>query len=266
MTGEGVEKEQVDSKNLKVAKRGRGIYLLPNLLTTAGLFAGFFGVVSALRGDFAGAAVAVLVAMVLDGFDGRIARMTNTASAFGAEYDSMADMVSFGVAPALIVYQWSLSSMTQAGFGQLGWVAAFLYVACAALRLARFNVQVAVADKRFFQGLASPSAAAIMILMVWVSEDVGIAGSDLHIPAVLVTMASGLLMVSNFAYYSFKDIGTNRRVPFVAIIVLVFVFVFTSLDPPKILLLGFSLYASSGPLWAAWRWLRKRRRQQEQTS
>lgn len=264
MTEPAAENEHVDTKHLKVAKRGRGIYLLPNLLTTAGLFAGFFGVISALRGDFAGAAVAVLVAMVLDGFDGRIARMTNTASAFGAEYDSMADMVSFGVAPALIVYQWSLSSMTQAGFGQLGWVAAFLYVACAALRLARFNVQVAVADKRFFQGLASPSAAAIMILMVWVAEDVGSAGADLHILAVLVTMASGLLMVSNFAYYSFKDIGTNKRVPFVAIIVLVFVFVFTSLDPPKILLLGFTLYALSGPLWAAWRWMRKRRRQQEQ--
>ncbi len=251
-----------DPKTAKIEKRGRGIYLLPNLFTTSALFAGFYGIIAALNGRYSEAAVAVLVAMILDSLDGRIARMTHTTSAFGAEYDSMSDMVSFGIAPALIVYEWSLASMGRAGFGQLGWVAAFLYSACAALRLARFNVQVGIADKRFFQGLASPSAAALMILMVWVSEDLGIKGSEVHLLAVFVTIASGLLMVSNFTYYSFKDFGTHKRVPFVAILVLVFIFVFTSLDPPKILLLGFTLYALSGPGWAIFRRFRKRSRKQ----
>ncbi|MCB1756459.1 MAG: CDP-diacylglycerol--serine O-phosphatidyltransferase [Gammaproteobacteria bacterium] len=251
-----------DPKTLIVEKRGRGIYLLPNAFTTAALFAGFYGVVAALNSRFEVAAIAVLFAMVLDALDGRIARMTNTTSAFGAEYDSMADMVSFGIAPSLIVYEWSLSSMSRAGFGQLGWVAAFLYTACAALRLARFNVQVGIADKRFFQGLASPSAAALMILMVWVSADVGISGADMHLLAVFVTIASGLLMVSNFTYYSFKEFGSRKRVPFMAMLILVFIFVFTSLDPPKILLLGFSVYALSGPGYAIFRWFRKRSRKQ----
>lgn len=249
-------------KTLIVEKRGRGIYLLPNAFTTSALFAGFYGMIAALNGRFEVAAIAVLIAMILDSLDGRIARMTNTTSAFGAEYDSMSDMVSFGLAPSLIVYEWSLSTMTRAGFGQLGWVAAFLYTACAALRLARFNVQVGIADKRFFQGLASPSAAALMILMVWVSDDMGVNGSDLHLLAACVTIISGLLMVSNFTYYSFKEFGTRKRVPFVALLVLVFIFVFTSLDPPKILLLGFSLYALSGPGYAAFRWFRKRSRKQ----
>jgi len=193
--------------NDKLIKRGRGIYLLPNLFTTAALFSGFYGIISALNAEFSTAAVAVLIAMILDGLDGRVARMTNTSTAFGAEYDSMSDMVSFGIAPSIIMYEWSLSSMGAAGFGQLGWVAAFLYTACAALRLARFNVQVGVADKRFFQGLASPAAAALMILVVWVSEDVGIKGDNIHLFAVVLTIIVGLLMVSNFTYYSFKDFG-----------------------------------------------------------
>lgn len=251
-----------DPKSMIIEKRGRGIYLLPNLFTTSALFAGFFGIVSALDGRFSDASVAILVAMILDTLDGRIARMTNTTSAFGAEYDSMADMVSFGVAPAIIVYQWSLVSMGKAGFGQLGWVAAFLYTACAALRLARFNVQVGVADKRFFQGLASPAAAALMILMVWVSEDVGVPGSELHLIAVLATIGAGLLMVSNFTYYSFKDFGANKRVPFIALLALVLLFVFTSLDPPKVLLMGFLAYAFSGPGYSIFRWFRKRSRKQ----
>jgi CDP-diacylglycerol--serine O-phosphatidyltransferase len=249
-----------DPRTARIEKRGRGIYLLPNLLTTSALFAGFFGIIAAMGGRFSEAAIAVLVAMILDSLDGRIARMTHTTSAFGAEYDSMADMVSFGIAPALIVYEWSLSSMGRAGFGQLGWVAAFLYTACAALRLARFNVQLGVTDKRFFQGLASPSAAALMILMVWVSEDVGVSGADLHLLAVVVTIAAGLLMVSNFTYYSFKELGGKKRVPFMALLVLVFLFVFTSLDPPKVLLMGFSAYALSGPCYALLRRMRKRSR------
>lgn len=249
-------------KTLIVEKRGRGIYLLPNAFTTSALFAGFYGIIAALNDRFEVAAISVLVAMVLDTLDGRIARMTNTTSAFGAEYDSMSDMVSFGIAPSLIVYEWSLSSMSRAGFGHLGWVAAFLYTACAALRLSRFNVQVGIADKRFFQGLASPSAAALMILMVWVSVDVGISGPGMHLLATFVTILSGLLMVSNFTYYSFKELGTRKRVPFVALLILVFIFVFTSLDPPKILLLGFSLYALSGPGYAVFRWFRKRSRKQ----
>ena len=251
-----------EHKSAIVEKRGRGIYLLPNLFTTSALFAGFFGIIAALKGNFSDAAVALLVAGILDSLDGRIARMTGTSSAFGAEYDSLADMVSFGVAPALIVYQWSLVSMGKAGFGQLGWVAAFLYTACAALRLARFNTQVGKADKRFFQGLASPAAAGVMILMVWVSEDMGLAGADLQVVAVLVTIGTGLLMVSNFTYYSFKDLGANKRVPFMALLALVLLFVFTSLDPPKVLLVASTLYALSGPGYAIFRWFRKRSRKQ----
>ena len=248
--------------NKKTNRRVRGIYLLPNLFTTAALFAGFYGIISALNEHFSTAAVAILIAMVLDGLDGRIARMTNTSTAFGAEYDSLSDMVSFGIAPALIVYEWSLSSMVRAGSGQIGWVAAFLYCACAALRLARFNVHVGRADKRFFQGLASPPAAALMILMVWVSEDLGTNGEDMQLPAVLLTIVTGLLMVSNFTYYSFKDFGTHKRIPFFALLVLVFIFVFTSLDPPKMLLAGFALYALSGPGYAVFRRFRKRSRKQ----
>jgi CDP-diacylglycerol--serine O-phosphatidyltransferase len=198
--------------------------------------------------------------MILDGLDGRVARLTNTSSPFGAEYDSLADMVSFGVAPALIVYLWSLQSLVGDGMGQLGWVAAFLYTACAALRLARFNTQVGTADKRFFQGLASPSAAAIVSGMVWVGADVGASGEALAPLALVVTITSGLLMVSNFAYYSFKDLGGHKRIPFIALLALVMVFVFTSIDPPKIILTLFALYGISGPGWAVVRWHRKRRR------
>ncbi len=247
-------------KNTKLKARGRGIYLLPNLFTTAALFAGFYGIILALNGHFSSASVAVLTALVLDGLDGRVARMTNTSTAFGAEYDSMSDMVSFGIAPAIIMYQWSLSSLGTAGFGQLGWVTAFLYTACTALRLARFNVQVGIADKRFFQGLACPSAAALMVLVIWVSEDLGIQGKDVHLLVVVLTISTGLLMVSNFTYYSFKDIGSHKRIPFMMALILVLLFVFTSLDPPKMLMLAFATYALSGPGYSVFRWFRKRAR------
>lgn len=244
----------------KVRKRGRGIYLLPNLFTTSALFAGFYAIIAAIGQNYEHAAVAILVAMVLDGLDGRVARMTKTTSAFGAEYDSMADMVSFGVGPALVVYSWSLSNMSTVSYGHLGWVVAFFYTACCGLRLARFNVQVGTADKRFFQGLACPAAAAIMALMVWVATDLGYSGGDLVFLSLFVTLSTGLLMVSNFTYYSFKDLGSNKRVPFVVVLLLVLVFVFTSVDPPKVLLIAAGLYGLSGPAYALFRWVRKRHR------
>lgn len=241
-------------------KRGRGIYLLPNLFTTSALLAGFYAIVAAYNAQYEAASIAILVAMILDGLDGRVARLTNTTSAFGAEYDSMSDMVSFGVAPAFLVYAWSLSSMSTVKYGHLGWVITFFYTACCGLRLARFNVQVGTADKRFFQGLACPAAAAVMALMVWVMIDLGVSGRELVFLSLIVTFSTGLLMVSNFMYYSFKDLGSNKRVPFFVILCLVLILVFTSVDPPKVLLLGFVAYALSGPVYAIFRWVRKRRR------
>lgn len=240
--------------------RGRGIYLLPNLFTTAALFTGFYAIVSAYNENYAGAAVAILIAMVLDGVDGRVARMTNTSSAFGAEYDSMSDMVSFGVAPAFLIYAWSLSTMRITEYGYLGWVCAFFYTACCGLRLARFNVQVGKSDKRFFQGLACPSAAALLACVVWVMDDLGVPGRETEFLSVFVTLLTGLLMVSNFTYYSFKEFRASHRVPFFVAMALVLLVVFVSFDPPKVLLAGFFLYALSGPFYAAFRWIRKRNR------
>lgn len=240
-------------------RRRRGIYLLPSLFTTGALFAGFYAMIAALQHDFAVAAIAVVVALVLDGLDGRVARLTNTQSEFGAEYDSLSDMVSFGVAPAVIVYLWSLqhfSDLTLA-WGHLGWLAAFVYAACAALRLARFNTQVGKTDKRFFQGLASPSAAVVMVGFVWFCRDLGISGEDAVVASLFVTLAAGLLMVTSLPYYSFKDLGTMRRVPFVVLVAVIGAFVFATLDPPKVIFAGFALYALSGPTW--WLWRRTRR-------
>jgi len=241
----------------------RGVFLLPSLFTTGALFAGFFAIVAALDERFAMAAVAIVIALVLDGLDGRVARLTGTQSDFGAEYDSLSDMVSFGVAPALIVYLWSLQHFAELSnaWGNLGWLVAFVYTACAALRLARFNTQVGKSDKRFFQGLASPSAAVVMVGMVWFARDLGFDGEDVVVVALAVTLASGLLMVSSLPYYSFKDLGTSRRVPFLALVALIMLFVFTTLDPPKVIFGGFALYALSGPAWWLWRrprrWLRR---------
>lgn len=241
-------------------KRDKGIYLLPNLFTTAALFAGFYAVIAAINNRFEHAAVAILVALVLDGLDGRIARMTNTSSAFGAEYDSLSDMVSFGLAPSLIMYEWSLHNVSRQGFGQAGWVAAFLFTACAALRLARFNVQTSTGDKRFFNGLASPAAAALMACAVWIFQDNGYVGSEVTTPSMILTIGAALLMVSNFKYYSFKDLSIQRRVPFIGMLLLVMVFVFTSLDPPVVLFAGFLTYAMSGPAFEVFRWQRRRSR------
>jgi len=224
-------------------KRRRGIYLLPNLFTTGCLFAGFYSIVAAMSGRFEAAAIAIFIAMIMDGLDGRIARLTNTQSAFGAEYDSLADMVSFGLAPALIVYVWLLSDL-----GKLGWLAAFVYTAGTALRLARFNTQAGREEKRYFQGLASPAAAAVIAGMVWIGQDYDLDGRKFAMIATIITTMLGVFMVSNVRYRSFKDLDLKGRVPFVAILVVVLVFVLISIDPPQILFAGFSLYALSGPV------------------
>lgn len=246
------EHEEEFSENGRTVRR-KGVFLLPNLLTTGALFAGFYAVVAAMRGDFESAPVAIFAAMVLDGLDGRIARMTNTSSKFGAEYDSLADMVSFGVAPALVMFSWALGEL-----GKFGWSAAFIYVACAALRLARFNTQIDTADKNFFTGLASPAAAAIIASTVWVCHDLGWVGEQLP-PAVAILVAvltavTGLLMIANFSYYSFKTVDFRGRVPFVAMIVLVLVFSLVTLNPPSMFLLAFLAYAASGPVMQLHRW------------
>lgn len=221
----------------------KGIYLLPNLLTTAGLFSGFFAVVSSMNGRFEAAAVAIFVAMIFDGLDGRVARMTNTQSDFGAEYDSMADMVSFGMAPALVAYNWGLTEL-----GKLGWLAAFIYVAGAALRLARFNTQVGIADKRFFQGLASPASAALVSGLVWVGVEYGANGDDYGWLVALITSAAGLLMVSNFKYNSFKEVNWHGKVPFFALLIILLVFVIVATEPALVLFIVFALYALAGPI------------------
>ena len=224
-------------------KRRRGIFLLPNLLTTAALFSGFYSIVAAMSGRFETSAVAIFVAIILDGLDGRVARMTNTESAFGAAYDSLSDMVAFGLAPALVVYEWSLVSL-----GKLGWLAAFVFTASAALRLARFTVQVAVADKRYFQGLPSPSGAALLGMLVWLGVDYEVSGKDAAVFVSLGTILTGILMVTNIRYHSLKDFDLKGKVPFISALVIVLVFVMISIDPPLVLFLGFLIYAISGPI------------------
>lgn len=231
----------------------RGIYLLPNLFTTLGLFAGFYAIVAAMKGQFDAAAIAIFVAMFADSLDGRVARVTNTQSAFGAEYDSLSDMVSFGLAPALVAYSWILFNL-----GKVGWLAAFIYTACAALRLARFNTQLNVADKRYFQGLATTPSAGFIGSMVWVGKDYGLSGTwGASIVAVL-TVIVGILMVSNIRYHSFKQIDLKGKVPFIAILIIVLIFAAISLDPPIVLLIIGTTYALSGPILTLWSIRQKR--------
>ena len=238
-------------------KPRRGIYLLPNLFTTSALFAGFYAIITAMSGDFERASIAVFIAMVLDGLDGRVARLTNTQSEFGAEYDSLADMVSFGVAPALVMYEWALSDL-----GRYGWLAAFIYTVSAALRLARFNTQIGIADKRYFVGLASPAAAAVVVGFVWIAGDFGFSAKQLDWLAWAVTVVSGLLMVSNVRYYSFKTIDFKGKVPFFFLLVAVLIFVLVTIDPPKVLFMVFAGYALSGLVTTAWMLMRRRRQVQ----
>ncbi|MGE4336350.1 MAG: CDP-diacylglycerol--serine O-phosphatidyltransferase [Pigmentiphaga sp.] len=239
-------------------RRRRGIYLLPNAFTTAALFAGFYAVVQAMGGRYEAAAIAIFVAMVLDGMDGRVARLTNTQSAFGEQYDSLSDMTSFGVAPALVMYQWVLHEL-----GRWGWLAAFVYVACAALRLARFNINTAIIDKRFFQGLPSPSAAALIAGFVWLVVDnrLAVPTEALAWVAFGVTLYAGLSMVSNAPFYSGKTFTLGRSVPFWVILLMVLAFVFVSSNPPVVLFGLFVVYGLSGWGLMFWRWQRARRLQ-----
>ena len=243
----------------------KGVYLLPNLLTTAALFCGFYAILAAMNSKFEIAAIAVFVAMILDGLDGRVARMINAQSEFGAEYDSLSDLVSFGLAPSLIVYLWALVYMKDVSiaWGKLGWMASFIYVACAAIRLARFNTQLGVEEKRYFTGLPSPSAAAVMVGMVWVFHDLDVHGKLIQIPALLITVGTGLLMVSNIKFRSFKDFDIKNKVPHTAVLIMVLIFALTAIDPPKVLFIAFLIYTLSGP--STWLYEKTLKRRKEET-
>lgn len=246
---QGVQHDYVDdiaSSNKPL--RRRGIYLLPNVFTTAGLFCGFYAIVMAMNHRFEYAAVAIFAAMLLDTVDGRVARLTHTQSEFGAQYDSLADMVSFGAAPALVMYVWALQ-----GLGKLGWLAAFVYCAGGALRLARFNTNIEVVDKRYFQGLPSPAAAALVAGFIWLMNDLGYVGAELDWAAWVITLFAGLTMVSNVPFYSFKDINYRKSVPFIGIFLIVLALVAIAGDPPKVLFGLFVFYGLSGYAIYFWR-------------
>ena len=230
--------------------RRRGVYLLPNLLTSAALFAGFYSIISGINGKFEAAAIAIVVAGVLDGLDGRVARLTNTQSDFGEQYDSLADLISFGLAPALLAFNWSLSSLREISIltGKLGWLAAFLFVACAALRLARFNTQAGIADKRYFQGLASPAAAGTLVFTIWFFVDNNVAGETVRWLIFFEIVALGILMFSNVRYFSFKSAPSGDKVPAYWVLLAVLVIVLLALDPPVMGMIFGSAYVISGLL------------------
>ena len=229
-------------------KRRKGIYILPNLFTLAALFGGFYAIVMAMNGRFDQAAIGVFCAMVLDSLDGRVARMTNTQSAFGEQMDSLSDMVSFGAAPALIAYVWGLTSL-----GRWGWIGAFVYCACAALRLARFNVNTAVVDKRFFQGLPSPAAAALVAGFIWLMNDAGIDGFDVRWITFALMLFAGLTMVTNVPFYSFKDVSMKRSVPFAVIVLVALGIAVINIHPPTVMFALFVMYGLSGYAVYGWR-------------
>ena len=235
---------------LNTELRRRGIYVLPNLFTTAALFSGFYAIVMAMNQRFVDASVAIFVAMILDWLDGRVARLTRTQSTFGAQYDSLSDMVCFGAAPALVIYEWALKDL-----GRFGWIAAFVYCAGAALRLARFNTNIDTVDKRFFQGLPSPAAAALVAGFLWLASDNKIPVDDYGLPwvAAFLTLYAGLTMVSNAPFYSFKEINLRRSVPFAVILLIVLGFILISTDPPIVLFLLFVAYGVSGYVYWLWK-------------
>jgi CDP-diacylglycerol--serine O-phosphatidyltransferase len=242
-----------DKEETEIKPSRRGIFLLPNLLTTGALFAGFYAIVQAMNGRFEQAAIAILVAMILDGLDGRVARLTNTQSAFGAEYDSLSDMVSFGVAPALVMYSFALKEM-----GKLGWIAAFVYCVAAALRLARFNTMITCQDKRWFMGLPSPAAAALVAGAVWLMVDNRIPSHMALWSAWVITLFAGISMITSLPFYSGKDFNLKRSVPFLVIVFIALGFSLISLDPPIVLFLLFLGYSLSGyALWVRRRFFRK---------
>jgi CDP-diacylglycerol---serine O-phosphatidyltransferase len=237
--------------------RRKGIYVLPNAITLSALFAGFYAIVMAMNGRFDQAAIGVFAAAILDSLDGRVARMTHSQSAFGEQMDSLCDMVSFGAAPALIVYEWALTDL-----GKAGWIPAFVYIAGAALRLARFNVNIGVVDKRFFQGLPSPAAAALVMGLIWMMDDAGFRGVA-YVPwirniAFAVTLFAGLSMVTNAPFYSFKAVGGKHTVPFVVIVAIALGIAIINLDPPRVLFAIFCAYGLSGYVVYAWRKMKGR--------
>lgn len=225
----------------------RGIYLLPNLLTTAALFSGFYSIVAAMKGLFDVAAIAVFISMIADTLDGRVARMTHTQTAFGAEYDSLSDMAAFGIAPALIIYSWSLAHL-----GKIGWLAAFLYAAATALRLSRFNTQPQDEDKRYFQGLPCPAAAGVIASAVWLGSEYHIAGHVVAVPVALLTVMMAALMVSTIRYYSFKKFDMKGKVPFIVILLPLVIITAIALDPPPVLFVMLVGYAFCGPAITTW--------------
>lgn len=236
----------------------RGVYWLPNLLTTGTLFAGFYAIVAAIDGNFSRAGMAVFIAMLFDGLDGRVARWTNTQSVFGKEYDSLSDMVAFGVAPAIVSYQWGVERIAEYGklWGRFGWLAAFFFAVCAGLRLARFNARAATADKRYFEGLPSPSAAATVAGFIWVASEFEVTGLPALVLAFVIIITIGALMVSKFAYWSGKDLDTRARIPWVYALAIPMIYVIASMAPESLFLL-FGGYALSGPVWWAVRKLRR---------
>ncbi len=230
----------------------RGIYLLPNAITTCALFAGFYAIVAAMEGLFDIAAMAIFIAMIADTLDGRVARLTKTQSAFGAQYDSLSDLVAFGIAPALVIYNWGLSDL-----GKLGWLAAFFYAATGAMRLARFNTLSSATP--YFLGLPIPAAAGVVAGIVWLGDDIGIQGYQIDFLAAVLTVAIGGLMVSGFHYESFKKIDFHGRVPFVFLFGVLLVLVSIAIDPPKVLFLVFLGYALSGPILYIFKYFKKTR-------
>ena len=252
------EEEQERETAAAIRPRRKGLYMLPNAITLAALFSGFYAIVMAINGRFEVSCIAIFCAAILDSMDGRVARMTNSQSAFGEQMDSLSDMVSFGAAPALIIYIWALKDL-----GKAGWIPAFVYISGAALRLARFNVNIGVVDKRFFQGLPSPAAAAIVIGLIWVVDDAGFKGVS-QIPAIAytafaVTLFAGLSMVTNAPFYSFKVVGSRRTVPFIVIVAIALAIALVALDPPKVLFAIFCVYGLSGYAVYGWRRMKGRR-------
>lgn len=245
---DGTESKSETPDGVALRKRRKGIYILPNLFTLAALFGGFYAIVMAVNLRFDLAALGVFWAMVLDSLDGRVARMTNTQSAFGEQMDSLSDMVSFGAAPALISYIWALKEL-----GRWGWLAAFVYCACAALRLARFNVNTAVVDKRYFQGLPSPAAAALIAGFIWIATEWSVPGARLAWPMFALALYSGLTMVTNVPFYSFKDLSMKRSVPFVVIVLIALGIAVINIDPPSVIFGLFVAYGLSGYVVYGWR-------------
>jgi len=258
----------MDTNDKKVPK---GVFLLPNALTTAALFAGFYSIISGINGHFIAAAVAVVVAGVLDGLDGRVARMTNTQSDFGVQYDSMSDLISFGLAPALLAFNWSLSSLSEISplAGKLGWLAAFIFAACAALRLARFNTQAESEDKAYFQGLASPAAAGTLVSIIWFLVDQDISGETVRWLMLFVTVALGLLMFSRVRYFSGKTWPRGDRIPIGYLGLLILLLVLLAIDPPTVLMLTGVVYVVSGlviTLLGRAQWKKRRTRKKQPDS